>query len=370
MDRDVSPPPLQRFVFAGSLGGFIGLAVVNFLLTVVTLGIYRFWARARVRRYLWENTTFAGEPLEYSGKGIELLIGAILGFIIILVPYVGVQLVAGVLIATQHPLLAGLLGVAVAAAIYYLIGVGLYRSERYMLSRTSWRGIRGGMITGGWSYGWLYLRLQLLRVVTLGLTTPYVSIRLWNARMNDAMFGSARVVANAQWKPLYGRFLLAFVGAVVIYGAAIGVLISIEPGTMTGHLDPTKPADMRAMLPFLARLYGILFGGAILIGLVALSYHAAYYRQIIGSIRIETLGLEFDASAASWFTYYLVNFLIVVLTLGLGVAVLPWRAWSFYLRHLRTIGSLDTDMLLQTQLTAPTQGDGIADAIGFSLMPF
>jgi hypothetical protein len=32
------------------------------------------------------------------------------------------------------------------------------------LSRTSWRGIRGGMTGGGWAYGWLFFRLQLLRV--------------------------------------------------------------------------------------------------------------------------------------------------------------------------------------------------------------
>jgi hypothetical protein len=80
--------------------------------------------------------------------------------------------------------------------------------------------------------------------------------------------------------------------------------------------------------------------------------------------------LKFDASAANWFGYYFGNFLIIVLTLGLGLAIMPWRAWSFYMRHLRTVGTLDTDALLQTQLAAPTQGDGIADAIGFSLMPF
>ena len=98
MDHDVSQEQLQPVVFRGPLSGFIGLAVVNALLTVVTLGIYRFWARARVRRYLWEHTTFAGEPLEYSGKGFVLLIGAILGFLIILIPYAGFQILAGVLI--------------------------------------------------------------------------------------------------------------------------------------------------------------------------------------------------------------------------------------------------------------------------------
>jgi hypothetical protein len=62
--------------------------------------------------------------------------------------------------------------------------------------------------------------------------------------------------------------------------------------------------------------------------------------------------------------------LIIVLTLGLGLAIMPWRAWSFYSRHLRTSGNLDVDALLQTQLAAPTQGEGIADSLGFTLLPF
>jgi uncharacterized membrane protein YjgN (DUF898 family) len=368
MDNATNPPSSQTIVFRSALGSFIGLAAINLLLTIVTLGIYRFWARTRVRRFLWENTTFAEEPLEYRGKGLELLVGAILGLILIALPYVVVQLVAAALIAAQHPAMAALPGIVLIIGIYYLVGVGLYRSERYILSRTSWRGIRGGMTGGGWAYGWLFFRLQLLRAITVGLASPYISTRLWNARMNDAMFGSTRVEAAAQWRPIFLRFVIALITAVVIYGVAAAYLFGSIAEIAT--LGKTTPPDIHAILPMLMRLYGTFFVAAILVGLVSLSYHAAYYRQIWGSTRIETLGLEFDATTVNWLTYYLGNLLIIVLTLGLGLAIMPWRAWSFYSSHLRTSGSLDVDALLQTQLAAPTQGEGIADSLGFTLLPF
>jgi uncharacterized membrane protein YjgN (DUF898 family) len=246
----------------------------------------------------------------------------------------------------------------------------MYRAERYVLSRTSWRGIRGGMTRGGWSYGWLFFRLQLLRVITLGLASPYVATRLWNARMNDAMFGSLRVEAAATWQALFWRFVATLAASVVIYAIVISVLaasaINIEMFT-----HPTKgPPDMHTMLPVLIRIYAALIVAGLLIGLVSLFYHAAYYREIWGTTRIGTLELAFDATAMNWLSYYVGNVLIVALTLGLGLTIMPWRAWSFYTRHLRVAGTLDADALLQTELAAPSQGEGIADALGFTLLPF
>lgn len=361
--------PPQSIVFENRLGSFIGLAIANLLLTIITLGIYRFWAKTRIRRYLWEHTSFAGDPLEYRGRGLELLVGALLGLVIIGLPVLVISFIEGVLRAGGHELFAALLQLVPLAGVFYLVGVGLYRSERYMLSRTSWRGIRGGMTRRGWSYGWLYIRMQLLSIVTLGFASPYVSTRLWNVRMGDAMFGSANGKANAEWRPLFGRFVLAYIGALVIYGAAIALLLG-SMMRLGAAVAPGTPPDPHVLLPLLGRVYGMLILASLLAGFMMLSYHAALWRERFAKTRLDTLGFEFTATTGAWLRYYLGNILIVVLTLGLGLMIMSWRAWSFYMRHIRTVGSIDTNALLQTQLAAPTQGDGIADALGFSLTPF
>ena len=67
--------PDSAFGFTGTWREFAPIAFTNLLLTIVTLGIYRFWATARERRYLWSRTRFVDEHLEWAGTGMELFLG-------------------------------------------------------------------------------------------------------------------------------------------------------------------------------------------------------------------------------------------------------------------------------------------------------
>ena len=48
------PPDGDRLAYDGAAGAAMNIAVSNSLLTLATLGVYRFWGKTRVRRYLWE----------------------------------------------------------------------------------------------------------------------------------------------------------------------------------------------------------------------------------------------------------------------------------------------------------------------------
>jgi hypothetical protein len=47
------------------------IALVNAALFAPTLTVYRFWAKADVRRHIWSCVHINGEPLEYTGRGID-----------------------------------------------------------------------------------------------------------------------------------------------------------------------------------------------------------------------------------------------------------------------------------------------------------
>src|SRR5689334_11823780 len=62
------------------------IALLNALLMVLTLTVYRFWAKTNVRRHIWSCVHINGEPLEYTGRGVELFLGFLIVFGLFFLP--------------------------------------------------------------------------------------------------------------------------------------------------------------------------------------------------------------------------------------------------------------------------------------------
>jgi uncharacterized membrane protein YjgN (DUF898 family) len=62
------------FVFHGKAGAFFLICLGNFLLSVVTLGIYIPWALVKSRRYIYENMELNGVRFKYSATGGAYLV--------------------------------------------------------------------------------------------------------------------------------------------------------------------------------------------------------------------------------------------------------------------------------------------------------
>src|SRR4029079_3778667 len=84
------------------------IALVNFLLSLVTLTIYRFWAKTNVRRHIWSCVHINGEPLEYTGRGVALFLGALFVTAVLGVPAIAVFVAAMLWLGPEHPALIGI----------------------------------------------------------------------------------------------------------------------------------------------------------------------------------------------------------------------------------------------------------------------
>ena len=117
-------------------------------MTVLTLGIYRFWMKTRLRRWYWSAIRPGGQ-LEYVGDPWEKLLGFLIA-VLILAFYIGI--VNLILMFLSFSLFQG----NVAAYALSLVGViplwfyAQYRARRYVLARTRWRGLRFGLEPGAW----------------------------------------------------------------------------------------------------------------------------------------------------------------------------------------------------------------------------
>ena len=63
--------------FRGKGSEFFGVVVVNWLLTVITLGLYYPWAKERTLKYLYANTYLENDRFQFSGTGKEMFVGFI-----------------------------------------------------------------------------------------------------------------------------------------------------------------------------------------------------------------------------------------------------------------------------------------------------
>lgn len=338
------------FRFEGTWREFAPIAFTNLLLTIVTLGIYRFWATTRERRYLWGRTRFIGAPLEWTGTGVELLIGFLLVLVLLGLPLFAIQFVAQGMMMRGEIGAAGLLMFASYIALLYLYGLARYRTLRYRLSRTFWHGIRGGSDDKGWGYALTALWKTAVGAFVLGVFIPWSMTSLWNDRWGRLSFGSHRFEADANWRPIIGRFLLFYLLPIV--GCVGGVAAVVGGAAASGPPSP----EAFGMIAF------GFFAAYLAIGVIAIVYYAAFLREAIGALRLNAVGFAFTARTLDWVKLLLGHIGLVIVTLGIGLIFIGYRNWAFFIRHLEATGEVELATLTQSTTEAPRQGEGLLDA--------
>jgi uncharacterized membrane protein YjgN (DUF898 family) len=355
------------FEFYGSWREYAPIAFTNLLLTIVTLGLYSFWARTRTRRYLWSQTRFIDDRLEWTGTGRELFFGYLLVMVLLFVPLAGIQLLMGALVrqGTQSAAAAaGLLFLLLYLFVFALGGVAIFRALRYRLSRTYWHGIRGGSDDQGFRYGLSYLWRTMLGSAAFGLLVPWALVSLWNERWNAMSFGPYAFRSGATTDGLMRRYLLFYLLPVLVgIGAVVLVVLAIAFGFDPRAAQGGTPASFTpaaAVLLVGIALYILFF---VFFGLIALAFYAAYFRQGIGNLTLGALEFEFTARTRDWLKLALGTIALVVCTLGIGTVFVSYRNWAFFVRHLRAYGTLELDQFTQSTTRAPGQGEGLFDSL-------
>ena len=330
----------SAFRFHGSWREFAPIAFTNLLLIIVTLGIYRFWAKTRERRYLWSRSDFIGDPLEWTGTGKELFIGFLLAIVVFGVPLILIQLAAQALITRGHFGLAQIFGLTFTFGFLYVAGVGRFRALRYRLSRTRWHGIRGGSDEKGVAYGWSYLWKSLVGSLVFGLLLPWSMIDLFNQRWSSMSFGSHDFDAGAEHGPLVKRLLICY-GAAIVSFLALASVVSIS-----GQIG----------IAILA------LGMFLILGVAFTAYYALYLRLAIGGLSLNRIDFAFTARSFDIAKLLLGDLALLVCTLGLGFVFLSYRHWAFFIRHMEASGEVELASLTQSLTEEPRQGEGLLDA--------
>jgi uncharacterized membrane protein YjgN (DUF898 family) len=308
-----SVPGQRRFVFHGNGGDMLGLYLVMFLLSSITLGIYQFWGRTKIRKYIAQCTEFNGHRFDYHGTGKELFIGwlkavgALIGLVIV------VGLFTAALVATigdqAGPIIGVGLGYLSLFALAPFVIIGMWR---YRFSRTSYRGIRFSF-RGKWQdFFGLFFGGLLLSIVTLSIYSPIWLSNIRKYLCQHSYYGNARFDYDGNGSDLVGKWLIALVLAL-----------------------PT--------------LYISLIW-----------YNVESYRYFWNRTTFQGSRFRSEVTTGGFIGMAITNMLLVVFTLGIGMTWAMVRQLRYMVNSMVMEGQIDLERIHQEALQASPVGEGFA----------
>jgi uncharacterized membrane protein YjgN (DUF898 family) len=310
-----SRPELHTFAFVGSGAAFFALVIKNMLLSLVTLGIYLPWAKTERRQYLWQNIEIAGHRLRYHGTGKELFIGylkVIAGYLV----FVGAPILVGKVLGKVA---GGVVQVGLFLAVLLLIPFAIWGSRRYLLSRTSWRGVRFRLGDGSGTEAKRFARVfvvgYLFTILSLGLFGPIWANRMHAVLLNATALGTRSFEYRGEDKVVFKMTLKA--------------------------------------LPLI---------------LLTLGLYYFWYLAKLSRYQTENTwfdGARGDLEITGGEILQLVLLQILALTFSLGLAF-PWvttYSLRFYLARMRFVGPIRFAQIYQADSQGDASADGLADAL-------
>jgi len=275
-------PPVSRglidevhgFHYDGASVDLFKLYLKNILLTILTLGIYRFWAKVAVQRFHYQHTEFFEGRFGYHATGKEKFIGFLKGMVVLL-PLVG--MCVGLYFFTRERMAdedAFVLSIyAFGFLFFFLRPLIIVGARRFNLARTSWNNLRFRFIgTVGQAYK-LYMKDLFLIIFSFGIYYSWHLVKVHRFKVENTRFGGARFDFTGQGSDL---FMLNLVGIFLSY------------------------ITMGIYLPW---------------------YVASLFRFHATNTRLE--GIPIDCSITGWkiMKLFLLSLVLIVCTVGIGF---PW----------------------------------------------
>jgi len=303
-----------RPAFFGEGGALFGIHLKNLLLTIVTLGIYAFWGRADVRRYLYAQTAFGGDRFTFHGTGYEMFRGWLKAIALVMAGAIAAVLIA----LSVEPMVATLVFYAGLALVF--MPFAIVGSRKFRLSRTSWRGIRFSFRGDAQDFLGVYAPGLLLSAITFGVYYPYFHAKVRRYFVDGTYFGTARFSFDGDGEDLVLRHLL----------------------------------NMLLWLPTLG-LHSFWYS----------AFRHRYYwsRTTFGGARFES-----TVTGGGLAGLHLTNLLLLIVTLGIDYPWVQVRTIRYQCDHLAIRGDAAFEQVLQDAQNSSATGEEMSELLDVDLV--
>jgi uncharacterized membrane protein YjgN (DUF898 family) len=310
----------NKFQFTGEGSKFFLIILKTFFLSIITLGIYYFWGKVNIQKYLYNNTKFQDGNFDFHATGKELFLGFLKSALIIIVlssVYLGAIFIG----AKIHQSIALVLPLILYIGIFGLIPFFIIASLRFRYNRTSFRGIRFQFLGDLKILTILFLKGILLTMISLGIYSPWFSASLTKYIAENSIFGNHAFESKIDGKVLFFMYLK-------------GIALSI-----------------------------------ITVGIYSFWFRAELFRYRWNNYFFQNGKIHSNLTGLDLFIATLKAFALIIFTLGIG------SAWAIMILHRTYIDSLSfseeidfskiqTIAVNRASSTLETLSDNIADSLG------
>ena len=329
--------------FSGTAGEYFGIWIVNFLLSIVTFGIYSAWAKVRNRKYFLGNTTIDGRPFEYHARGLQILFGRAI--------VVGALVILSVS-SSISPILNGVVFVLLAAALPWLINRGL----RFNAAMTSWSNVRFRFEGSYWRAFAVFLLYPFLAIFSLYLAFPFVARASSRYTIGRHSLGGHRFAFESGIGPFYRALLWSAAWVIVVFLAffllalTVGFAFADEgTGQTLGGVEPLIPLMIVVALLPVTTIYRAFIRNAVYAGIALEGGHR--FESTISPPRLIWIAIS--------------NAAVIVVSFGM---LLPWarvRVARYLCENtwVKPAGSLD-EFIGEAESRQSAIGDAFMDIEG------
>jgi uncharacterized membrane protein YjgN (DUF898 family) len=264
---------------------------------------------------------------------------------------------------------------SVALIGFPLAYVGHYAGLRYRLSRTRWRGIRCGLAGSAWRYGASATFLTFANAITGQLLTPLVSVNLVRPRITNTRFGSLPFVFAGSAGDIYGRYIGYYFLNIIAWLVAAGIFFTAIGGAVGGLGLSITEEEIRKVLTqpslrIILLVAALAIGFYIIFSLLILPlrcwWQAYLFRYLVSHSRAGNVLFASAISTRQMWGFLVLNYLIIMLTLGLGWPWVMHRTLRLIAAELWVYGAPDGASIRQPTDRGPRYGEGLLDMFDVS----
>jgi uncharacterized membrane protein YjgN (DUF898 family) len=297
--------------FYGKGMDYFRIQIVNIILNILTLGLYYPWAKARQLKYLYSQNTFEDTPFVFSGTGKEMFKGYIKAIII-----VGLLYASSFYLILNGYIISGML--LLYGGFLSLLPLAIHGSYRYRMAKTSWKGIRFGYLGQKETLYAIFFKGVFLTILTLGIYAPWFTINLRRYILSNIKVGNAQFVYSGDgteyfWMNVKGYFLTIFT-----------------------------------------------------LGIYMFWWQKDQFNFFVNNLRLQqgddAVFFDSKATGSGFAGLMIINFFIIIFTLGLGYPWVVTRTLSFVMSNINVSGYYSFESLVQAQEDySDATGEDISD---------